>query len=223
MRITACVILAGLAGLYPASAAAAGAPDCRLKQFNSIAITLTPDGARALVPVTLNGSEKMFLLDTGGAATQITPAAAADLKLVLTDSDVKMLDLYGNVSTRAARVASLTLGRMNDKNTTLPILPETFGDKAPFVGLLAADYMANYDVELDFSGGKMNYFSPDHCEGKVVYWPATAGTAVPMRFVDHHLTLQVTLDGKNLKAEIDTGAPDTTLSASAARQIFGLT
>jgi predicted aspartyl protease len=223
MRITAFFILVGLAGLHPGSAAAADAPDCRLKMLNSIAITLTPEGDRVLVPMTINGTDKMFLLDTGGAATQITPVAASDLKLMLVASDVKMLDLYGNPSTTAAKVDSLTLGRMHDKNAKLPILPSTFGDNPPFVGILAADYMAKYDVELDFTGGRMNYFSPDHCEGKVVYWPATAGTAVPIRFVDHHLTLQVMLDGKTLKAEIDTGAANTTLSAAAAKQMFGVT
>ena len=81
-----------------------------------------------------------------------------------------------------------------------------------FVGLLAADYMGKYDIELDFAGGKMNYFSPDHCEGQVVYWPSAAIAAVPMRFVNHHLILDVMLDGKPQRAIIDTGAPQTTLS-----------
>ncbi len=220
MRITAFVILAGLACVRPDVADAA---DCRLKIFNSIPMTLTPNGTRALVPITINGTEKMFLLDTGGATTQLSPAAASDLKLPPTESNVKMLDMYGNASTTAVRVSSFTLGRMHDTDTTLPVMATPFGDDAPFVGLLAADYMANYDVELDFGGGKMNYFSPDHCEGKVVYWPATAGTAVPMRFWDHHLTLQVTLDGKSVKAEIDTGAPRTTIIASQAKRIFGIT
>jgi len=97
------------------------------------------------------------------------------------------------------------------------------GDGKLFVGILAADYMGNYDVELDFAGGKMNYFSREHCEGKVVYWPAAGVAVVPMRFWDHHLNLDVMLDGKPVRAVIDTGAPDTTLIAPEAKRLFGLT
>lgn len=39
--------------------------------------------------------------------------------------------------------------------------------------------MGKYDTELDFTGGKMNYFATDHCEGKVIYWPAQALAIFP--------------------------------------------
>jgi hypothetical protein len=153
--------------------------------------------------------------------TQISAAAAEELKLPRVESDVKMLDLYGNASTYAAQVDTLVLGRLADRNTRLPIM--TFKDNDLFSGILAADYMGRYDIELNFAGGKMNYFSPDHCEGKVVYWPAAAIAAVPMRFVDHHLNLDVTLDGHKFKAMIDTGAPETTLTMAEAKRVFGVT
>ena len=188
---------------------------------NTVPVKLAYEGQRAVVPVTINGTEKQFLLDTGGAMTQISAAAAEELKLPKVESDVKMLDLYGNASTYAAMVDRFILGRLGDKNTRLPIM--TFKDNDLFSGILAADYMGSYDIELDFAGGKMNYFSRDHCEGKVVYWPSAAIAAVPMRFVDHHLNLDVTLDGHNFKAMIDTGAPETTLYMAEARRVFGVT
>jgi predicted aspartyl protease len=218
MRIIAFVFLSGLAWL-PASMAQAA--DCSLKLVNNVPITMAHEGRRALVPVTINGTQKKFLLDTGGAATQISAAAVEELKLPRVESDVKMLDLYGNASTYAAKVDSLVLGRLGDRNTRLPIM--TFEDNDLFSGILAADYMGKYDIELDFAGGKMNYFSPDHCEGKVVYWPAAAIAIVPMRFVDHHLNLDVTLEGHRLRAMIDTGAPRTTLYMAEAKRTFGIT
>jgi predicted aspartyl protease len=179
------------------------------------------EGQRALVSVTINGAQKQFLLDTGGAATQISAEAADKLKLPLVDSGVKMLDLYGNASTRAVKVDSFGLGRLVDTNTTLPIM--TFRDNELYSGILAADYMGKYDIELDFAGGKMNYFSPEHCPGKVVYWPTAAIAAVPMRFWDHHLILDVSLDGRPLRAIVDTGAPGTTLSMAEAKRVFDIT
>ena len=83
--------------------------------------------------------------------------------------------------------------------------------------------MGRYDIELDFAGGKMNYFSQDHCPGKVVYWNTAAIAAAPMRFVNHHLILDVSLDGHSFKAILDTGAPVTTLTMGEARRVFGLT
>ena len=217
MRVSMLVCLSAMAWL---PAGMADAADCSLKLVNVIPMTLAYGGQRAVVPVTINGTQKQFLLDTGGFATQISAEAAKELKLPLVESNVKLLDLYGNASTAAAKVDSFMLGRLGDRNTNLPIT--TFRENDLFSGILAADYMGKYDTELDFAGGKMNYFSPDHCPGKVVYWPAAAIAVVPMRFIDHHITLDVMLDGHPLRAEIDTGAPGTTLSAGEAKRLFDL-
>jgi len=212
-----------LAALCPRPALAA---DCNLKLVNSIPITMAHGGARPLVAVNINGTQKQFLLDTGGYATQISAETAEQLKLPMVESGVKLLDLSGNASAKAARIDTLMLGRLQDRNTTLPIMPGTSskgaGDEPLFVGLLAADYMGKYDIELDFAGGKMNYFSSDHCPGKVVYWPAAAIAAVPMRFPDHHVILDVSLDGHPQRAILDTGAPVTTLSRAEAKRVFDI-
>ncbi|HKQ10489.1 MAG TPA: pepsin/retropepsin-like aspartic protease family protein [Rhizomicrobium sp.] len=210
-----------LVWLAPSTAIAAETASCSLKLVNSIPITMAAGGARPLVAVTINGTQKQFLLDTGGYATQISATAAEELKLPVTESYVKMLDLYGNVSTQAVKVDTFVLGRLGDRNTRMPIL--TLPENALYSGLLAADYMGKYDIELDFAGGKMNYFSSDHCPGKVVYWPAAAIAAVPMRFPDHHLILDVSLDGHPFRAIVDTGAPGTTLSMAEAKRVFDIT
>ncbi|HKU63998.1 MAG TPA: aspartyl protease family protein [Rhizomicrobium sp.] len=210
-----------LVWLAPSTAIAAETASCSLKLVNSIPITMAAGGARPLVAVTINGTQKQFLLDTGGYATQISATAAEELKLPVTESYVKMLDLYGNASTQAVRVDTFVLGRLGDRNIRMPIL--TFAENALYSGLLAADYMGKYDIELDFAGGKMNYFSPDHCPGNVVYWPAAAIAVVPMRFPDHHLILDVSLDGHPFRAIVDTGAPGTTLSMAEAKRVFDIT
>ena len=221
-------ILMALACLCPGTAFAADAPDCRLKIVNTLSITMAHGGARPLVGVKVNDTELKFLLDTGGYATQISALAARDLNLPITESGGKLLDLYGSASSNAAKVDTFALGRLVDKNTLLPLMtettaPATTAQQQPlFAGLLAADYMGGYDTELDFTGGKMNYFSRDHCPGKVVYWPAAAIAAVPMRFMNNHLILDVMLDGHPFRAMVDTGAPETILYMSEAKRVFGL-
>ena len=221
MQRAGIAFLLALAWLHPKPALAADAANCSLKLVNTVPIKMTHEDRRAIVPVTINGTQKQFLLDTGGYATQISAAAAEELKLPETESGGRMLDLYGNASSRAAVADSFVLGRLGGRNVRLQIM--TFGDNSLFSGILATDVMGSYDTELDFAGGKMNYFSPDHCEGKVVYWPAVAVAIVPVRFVDHQLNLNVSLDGHSFKAMIDTGAEDTTLSMAEAKRVFGIT
>jgi hypothetical protein len=212
-------VLTALAWLYPGLANAA---DCSLKIVNTIPLVMEDQNRRPYVPVIINGTKETFLLDTGGAITQISQSAAHELALPIGDGNIKMLDLYGGAAIGTAHIKTLGLGRLQDTNASLPIMTSTFAGQ-PYVGLLAPDYMGNYDIELDFAAGKMNYFSQDHCPGKVVYWPASAIAIVPMHFKNFHLTLPVMLDGKPIRAMIDTGAPNTTLNASAAKQAFDIT
>jgi Aspartyl protease len=82
--------------------------------------------------------------------------------------------------------------------------------------------MGRYDVEIDFGTYKMNHFSPDHCPGHVVYWPHAALAVTPMTFHKGHIRLTVKVEGKGLTAEIDTGATNTTMTASAAKRLFDI-
>ena len=38
-----------------------------------------------------------------------------------------------------------------------------------------------FDVDFDFAAAKMNFFSPDHCPGKVTYWNPSAVAVIRSR------------------------------------------
>lgn len=201
---------------------AAWAEDCGpLKQINSVDLVAGPN--RVLVPVSINGIPKLFLLDTGGDVSQINGGVARELGLTLQDANVKLLDMYGHASDKMVRLDKFTLGRMSGENVHMAVQPDPdFGKGTRFVGLFSPDLMGRYDVEIDFGTYKMNYFSPDHCPGRVVYWPHTALAVTPMTFHKRHIRLPVTVDGKRVTAEIDTGATNTVLRAEAARRLFDI-
>jgi hypothetical protein len=94
-------------------------------------------------------------------------------------------------------------------------------------GVLAADLMQNYDIELDFAGRKLNYFLTDHCPGRVVYWPSAGFTTVEFRGFDnnavHPMAIPVTIDGKQVIAEIESAGTDSVMDWDTARSLFGLT
>jgi len=215
---TACTVAFALACL----GAPALADDCApLTQVNALDLVVGPN--RALIPVSINGVPKLFLLDTGGAFSIINGEVADELKLTQRDSRVKLLDLYGHASQKYVTVEKFGVGRQTGEDIALAVSPNpNFGQGTRYVGLFAPDLMGRYDVEIDFGTYKMNYFSTDHCPGKVVYWPHNALAVTPFTFHRHHIRLPVKVDGKELTAEIDTGASNTTMTAEAARRIFDL-
>jgi hypothetical protein len=199
----------------------AHAADCAtLRILNSVPIHVEHD--RILLPVRINDKPFTFLLDTGGAITQISPAVVQALHLVPDNHGIKLIDMYGHASDQAVR-ASLTLGVMQDRNALLPVSPLELPEGTPYQGILAADFLGRYDIELDLAGGKLNYFSPDHCPGRVVYWNAPAVAVVSMQLLDNHIRAEADLDGHKMTAILDTGASITTLKAAYAERIFSIT
>lgn len=198
------------------------AADCGpLQQVNAVDLVAVP--GRALVPVSLNGIPKLFLLDTGGDVTQISGDVADELKLAKQDSNLHLLDMYGHASTKMVRIEKFTLGRLHGEDVNMAIQPNpNFGKGTRYIGLFGPDMMGRYDVDIDFGTYKMKYFSPDHCPGHVVYWPHAALAVTPMTFRDRHIRFPVKVDGKELTAEMDTGAPNTTMTASAAKRLFDI-
>src|SRR5262249_50064282 len=131
-------------------------------------------------------------------------------------------DAGGNSSDRAVRVKTFDLGNQRGENMTFHIAPflKLPGDAA---GVLSADLFLQYDIDLDFGANRLNYFSQDHCEGRVAYWPERPIAILPGDFRNGYLIVQVTLDGKNFQAILDTGAPLTTAGVSEVISDFHLT
>ncbi len=207
-----------------------------LKLRASLDMTLTR-GDAILVPATANGTGMRMLLDTGGAVSSLSTKTVKALGLTHLDAAMKLLDVTGNASREFVRLNTLEMGGLKGTDIALMIWPDP---NAPFDGLIAGDILKHYDVEFNFVTQKVNLFSPDHCEGQVIYWPNTGVAVVPFstgRFVnnvpgqparlqrvqDTHIRVPVTLDGKTFSAIIDTGAYNTSMSAATAKSAFDVT
>jgi hypothetical protein len=218
-RLGACLIML-MVPLTMMRAAPASAADCgQLKILNSVDLVQTP--IRAMIPVALNGNKRMFLLDTGGSISQITAAGATDLGLHMEEAPLKLLDSRGNAARKAVRIEKFQIGHQIG-STWLAVNPDPEAGKSEgWAGLYATDLMGPFDIELDFSASKMNVFDQDHCDGRVIYWPTQAVGVLPISFYrQQSLRFPVTLDGKQLVAEMDTGAPNLTMPYSAAERLF---
>ena len=212
-------LASGLLTIGVAFSGMAHAADCAPLQIkNTVKMEPIERYGLMVVPITLDGVEKKFLFDTGGAINSISRAGAKDLNLPEFHSNYRMSDLYGEDSDTFIQVHDVTFGAAKTSGVQLQLMGN-FGFKngnAPFDGILANGYFARDDLDLDFGARRVNFFSADHCEGKVVYWPHQVLSIVPVKLEQGHIDLPVTLDGHPLRALMDTGATRTVLNLSRA-------
>jgi predicted aspartyl protease len=164
-----------------------------------------------LIPVSVNGVEKLFLFDTGGGITQIARNTAEEANLTLRSGNVRVFDLAGNVSRDQTVVDRFAFGSLAQRDVPLAISPPT-----PFEGIFAPDRLLDYDVDADFGSDTLSLFSPGRCPGGAPAWKAMA----PIALDGTHIVVPVTLDGQTTNAILDTGASNTTLQAEYAQRLF---
>ena len=207
--------------LLPAAATAAGDKCGPLAMVNSIQMTRAPNANLDLVPVTINGAARSFLFDTGGDRTQIRREAAVELNLPIHQGTLELYGATGNMSRDQASIRQFVLGHMQAGNASFLIAPQN-GAKVSYDGILAPDYLESYDTDMDFGSDRLNFFSPDHCPGGVVYWGAGEVATAPLIRDGLHIFVPVTLDGHAVRALVDTGATYTALRMDIAQRLYGL-
>lgn len=217
------------------------ADDCTpLKMIASLDATPLGKTSMMTIDAGFNGTPKPMLVDTGAGISMIFESALEPLGLHgIRNSRIKMLSGAGGASQDFAEVASLTVGAIQVPRAQLQVAPNSDAER-PFVGLLGGDLMSLYDVEIDPAGHKLNFFAKDHCPGHVIYWHPAGLAVVPIQtqiatgdssrtgfrsyvFRDRRIYVPVTLDGKDLQAQIDTGSGTSSMSADTAKFIFGIT
>jgi len=212
-----CRGLLGIALLWLCSPAPVKAAECDLPLTS---LKMRPLRGQAYdvrtVPVTINGHTKNFQLDTGGVISQISQHTVEELHLESLDSGFQMYDVNGNVSHRAVTVENFLVGELAFARVRLPIA--TAHDQA-IDGLLAANMMVNFDIDLDFPRDTMSYISPNHCPGGQAGWKTAQGT-VPITLLNGRIAVKAMLDGQRLDAFIDTGSTQSIMSEKVAKYFF---
>jgi predicted aspartyl protease len=223
MRLLSSVILScGLTAVLFCTAAHAA--DCKpLQIVNTVKMERAHDGTRFLVPVEINGTAQKLILDTGGAITQLSPQLVKTLGLKEEVSRFKLYDFYGNSSDSQVTIKTFDLGRARGEGLRFQVSPmQNLETEAGANGLLSTDLFLQYDVDMDFGADRLNYFSQDHCEGQVTYWPERPVAAVPITLEKSHINVPATIDGHQVRAIIDTGADNSAMTVAVAISTFGI-
>ncbi len=219
-RSAAIVCLAIVANAGAGSANAADGPGgCTLKRIASLDAD-TSHGS-LMIKVQIEGRDSWLGVDTGSPVSMINKTVADELKIPMRKArEGAIIDAAGKSARHFVVVHRLNLNGMVAEDTPFVMM----GENGPAImgedGIFGANFLTSYDVEFDLAHHKMNLFKQDHCPGNVVYWTQDYAV-VPFRLdASLHATFEASLDGKPLRALLDTGASSTVLSAQMARRMF---
>ena len=183
------------------------------------------DDGRVYVPAKISGTPKSMLVDTGGFFSEMTQSTVAELKLDTHHVGLQLIGVAGDTTNVVAR-APFAIGNLRADNMDFMVMAPVHAfapDVTDAAGILAPNLLSSYDVDLDFGGRKFNLLSQNHCEGKVVYWPADAVAVVPFAInSDGHIIVPITVDGHRFSAVLDTGATNTVFNLEIAKFAFSL-
>ena len=212
--------------------AAAPPPDspeaCTLERRGSLAVSFA--GNQPLVQINLDGRDATLLLDTGAEVTMLTADAARRLMLPTDPQRRTTITGIGGTSSSANVLARrVTLGAAPLGERSLAVLPFALrGANAPVDGLLGADLLSQFDLDLDLPHGQVQLYRARDCVSGTPAWrePAAIKADISRGPGRTMLHLPITLDGRGLTAMIDTGAdtgPDLGVIDTRAATALGTT
>lgn len=213
---------AATALLLATTGGAAAQEDCHLHRVASFAMSIDESGGVS-IPLTVSGHRINFLVDTGGLFSMLSPATADALGLQQIALPGPMIQMLGGKTVnRYVTAPNIELGPVTLPQMQFLILPEGYAARDNG-GVLAPEFLSNFDVDFDFANAKLTLYTQDHCEGKVVYWTKGDYAVVPFEF-DHtkHIRVPVEIDGKEIWTDLDTGASLSELSLNLAHDKFGI-
>jgi len=219
MKIVAFCIASCVGLFMQASAWAADAKPCSLERAAELPVK-NEDG-RLLIQVQINGRDAWVQVDTGSPFSLISARLANALDL--RKSEVlpgRAIDAAGKSLKHFVHIKTLTLGGMTAENQAFLVMGEGDSEERPYDGIFGANFLSAYDVELDIPHGMMRLFLHNRCEAAPVYWTQDFADVPFALDASLHMVMTAALDGKPLRAMVDTGAGPSFLTAQTARHSF---
>ncbi len=218
------LLLAGLLVIgWLGTAVRADQGGCTLKRLATIPALL--DRNRLLIAAGINGTPVILQLDTGASASVISEAVANRLGIATRYVARGAYGLGGGTIQSYAYLSQLRVGNAAATDTTVYVMPggaDGIGGRP--VGYYGSDYLSRFDVDIDPAHGQVVLFDQDHCADAGVGWFDSA-IKVPFSIPERgnaQIDLTVLLDGRPVRAELDTGSASTILRLTTASRRFGL-
>jgi predicted aspartyl protease len=175
------------------------------------------DGVWTL-PVEINGSRLRLLLDTGAERTLLSQATVARLGMRRdAGHQTQTFGIGGLSTTDDALVSSFSLG-----GAYLPLPSVTvgsFGLPAGLDGMLGADVLSAFDVDLDARDGRLTLYRARDCPQTPPPWHEPYLSMGEIRRQRDRLLVPIVVDDTAGFATLDTGAQDSAVSEAMAARV----
>ena len=197
------------------------AATCTVAKLTTVPATLI--GEKIYLPITMNETTGLFLLDTGSAETMLNSPFASEAGANMDRRAGKYIYIgAGNKQSLPVfkghiRVTHIGDIRYPDWEYAIADLGGVSPNGTPMGGLLGMDFMHYFDIEIDFAARTVSIYRLTGCTD--VHPPTWSGDydAIPLKHTpDHNLTLPVFLDNADLDMELDTGAEGVLVTRDAA-------
>jgi hypothetical protein len=202
---------------------------CRVTAQTTVPIGLVQ--GHLLVTVQVNDTPATFILDTGAERTLMGEGAVRELGLAR-DSWVAstVLGIGGyeerpNALPRSLQLGDVTLRRrslIGDNSVTVGPLPITGVAGRPIVGLLGRDFLSPFDLDLDLPAKRLTLYEVQGCSTGFLPWHESYASIPATTLVGVAMVIPVAIDGRPMRALIDTGASSSLLAAPGMARL-GLT
>lgn len=201
------LLLAGCAG---------GEVSCGLRPVAEVKVALT--GNVPLMVVEANGQLATMVLDTGAQRTLFTQKAVQrmglkiDPKLAVTISGVG-----GSTQNRPAFATRFGIGGIALPDQRVLVLPYSLpvigGEEVD--GLLGADVLGHYEVDLDLPHRRVGLYAGQPCAGEALPMPGEIVAFPSAGRARERMTVELRLDGAPMRGLLDTGAASTVVTLQA--------
>jgi len=145
-----------------------------------VTIPINTGRDRLMVPLSLNGSNVAFKLDTGFSMTMINPDLAAPLHLRRA-GEITIMGIAGEERSPTYEGATLDLGGVKYEPRRVAALSPN-ATRRPINGILGSGLFRQFVVEIDFAGKRLSL----HARTNFNY--SGQGEVVPLRFRRGHTT-----------------------------------
>jgi predicted aspartyl protease len=209
--------LAGAGDPGPFTVADATNGSCVTNRIGQITVA-TLHNAPIVIPLA-NGKPVTLLLDTGAASTILTPAAAQRIgaQAPRIEFQRQMRGLTGTLQTNEVELRSLSVSGVAIPWRRVLVAPvNTPSVLGPLDGVLGADVLSNFDIDLDLPHYRLVFYSRQACPRAVPAWIEPYASISTGRSRSDHLFFPVQLDGRRIDALFDTGSQRSVLSTEAA-------
>jgi clan AA aspartic protease (TIGR02281 family) len=171
----------------------------------------------------LNDHPTRMIVDTGAMMTVIRLDTAQRLHLTLDERGYGE-GIGGRQTNYVFDARTFAIGRLHGQHLTLDASEMGQPSREGFEGgLFGADFLAAYDVDLDLPEHKAILYKPVKGCGHAAAFLSQPLYGLPMLSSynpsDYRAHISVGIEGKRLRALVDTGAPHTVIFRQAAHRV----